>query len=410
MLPIKLNKNGKQAIVLYVSTLLGVLVGMLVSILNTRNLAPNEYGDVRYVNNIIHMLSGILLFGYFVTGSRLLAIAKSREEASQIKGGLVAILAITVAIMMVCMVICGLIHHYILHKDYAWLFYTAIPVCGSVLLLNYMNTSAQGDNSIYSIAAARLLPSTVYLLVAFFVYRQLGASNWLMLVLQNGIALIVLIVIIWYNKPSFKKLKQTFKALQNENKAYGLQVYYGSLANVSVQYIAGITLGMFATNNANVGFYSLALTVTGPLALLPSIIGTTYFKRFAHEDRISPKILTTTFSMSLVSLIGFAILIYPVVGFLYDERYSDVALYACILSVGFTFHGLGDVFNRFLGAHGQGKLLRNGAFISGAIALIGYTAGVYFFGIWGAVFTKIAASLAYFSSMLVFYISYIKRV
>ena len=88
----KLNKNGKQAIVLYASTLLGVLVGMLVSILNTRNLAPNEYGDVRYINNIIQMLSGIFLFGYFVTGSRLLAIAKSKEEAAQIKGGLVAIL------------------------------------------------------------------------------------------------------------------------------------------------------------------------------------------------------------------------------------------------------------------------------------------------------------------------------
>ena len=405
-----LNKNSKQAIVLYVSTLLGVLIGMLVSILNTRNLAPDEYGDVRYVNNIIQMLSGILLFGYFVTGSRLLAIAKNKDEASQIKGGLVAILGMTVAFMMVCMVVCGLIHHYILHKDYAWLFYTAIPVCGSALLLNYMNTSAQGDNSIYSIAAARLLPSAIYLLVAFFVYRRFGATNWLMLVLQNGIAVIVLSTIIWYNKPSFKNLRQTFKALQTDNKTYGLQVYYGSLANVSVPYIAGITLGLFASDNANVGFYSLALTVTGPLALLPGIIGTTYFKRFAHEDRISRKILATTLFLSLVSLVGFVLLIYPVVGFLYDDRYSAVALYACVLSIGFTLHGLGDVFNRFLGAHGQGKPLRNGAFISGAVALLGYTTGVYYFGIWGAIVTKIAASLAYFSSMLVFYISYIKRV
>ena len=405
-----LNKNSKQAIVLHVSTLLGVLIGMLVSILNTRNLAPDEYGDVRYVNNIIQMLSGILLFGYFVTGSRLLAIAKNKDEASQIKGGLVAILGMTVAFMMVCMVVCGLIHHYILHKDYAWLFYTAIPVCGSALLLNYMNTSAQGDNSIYSIAAARLLPSAIYLLVAFFVYRRFGATNWLMLVLQNGIAVIVLSTIIWYNKPSFKNLRQTFKALQTDNKTYGLQVYYGSLANVSVPYIAGITLGLFASDNANVGFYSLALTVTGPLALLPGIIGTTYFKRFAHEDRISRKILATTLFLSLVSLVGVVLLIYPVVGFLYDDRYSAVALYACVLSIGFTLHGLGDVFNRFLGAHGQGKPLRNGAFISGAVALLGYTTGVYYFGIWGAIVTKIAASLAYFSSMLVFYISYIKRV
>ncbi len=404
-----ISKSKKQVAVLYVSTLLGVVIGMLVSILNTRNLAPSEYGDVRYVNNIIQMLSGIFLFGYFVTGSRLLAIAKSEEEAAQIRGGLVTILGITVALMMVCMVACGLIHHYVLHRDYAWLFYTVIPVCGSVLLLNYMNTSAQGDNSIYSIAAARLLPSALYLGIAYWVFYKFGASSWLMLVLQNGIALIVLSFIIWHNKPSFKNLKQTFKALRQENKSYGLQVYYGSLANVSVQYIAGITLGIFALDNTNVGFYSLALTVTGPLAMLPSIIGTTYFKRFAHENCISRKILLSTFSLSFISLIGFVVIIYPVVGLLYDERYSKVALYACLLAIGFTFHGLGDVFNRFLGAHGQGKPLRNGAFISGVIALIGYTIGVCYYDIWGALFTRIITSLSYFTSMIVFYFFFINK-
>lgn len=404
-----ISKKGKQVSVLYFSTLIGVFVGMLVSILNTRNLAPAEYGDVRYVNNIIQMLSGIFLFGYFVTGSRLLAIAKDKDEASRIKGGLVVILALTVMLMMVCMVVCGLIHHYFLHKDFAWLFYVAIPVCGSVLLLNYMNTSAQGDNSIYSIAAARLLPSTIYLVIAYLIYSHFGATSWLMLLLQNGIALFVLSVIIWYNKPSFKNLRHTFQALREENKSYGLQVYYGSLANVSVQYIAGITLGMFAANNTNVGFYSLALTVTGPLAMLPSIIGTTYFKSFAHENCISRKVLTMTFLMSVISLVGFIMLIYPVVGMLYDERYSDVALYACILSIGFTFHGLGDMFNRFLGAHGKGTYLRNGAFISGAIALSGFTIGVYFFDIWGAIITKISASLAYFASMVIYYIGYRKK-
>jgi O-antigen/teichoic acid export membrane protein len=165
---------------------------------------------------------------------------------------------------------------------------------------------------------------------------------------------------------------------------------------------------MFATNNTNVGFYSLALTVTSPLAMLPSIIGTTYFKNFAHDNCISRKVLTATFLMSVVSLVGFIILIYPIVGILYDERYADVALYACILSIGFTFHGLGDMFNRFLGAHGKGTYLRNGAFISGAIALLGYIVGVYYFGIWGAIVTKISASLAYFTSMIVYYICFVR--
>lgn len=48
-----LGKSKKQIILLYSSTIIGVFLGVLVSILNTRYLDPSSYGDVRYVNNII---------------------------------------------------------------------------------------------------------------------------------------------------------------------------------------------------------------------------------------------------------------------------------------------------------------------------------------------------------------------
>ena len=75
-------------------------------------------------------------------------------------------------------------------------------------------------------------------------------------------------------------------------------------------------------------------------------------------------------------VVGIIILIYPVVDFLFNEKYQSVATYASFLAFASTAHGLGDVFNRFVGAHGFGKYLRNGAFISGGVAFIGYTLGV----------------------------------
>ena len=36
-----------------------------------------------------------------------------------------------------------------------------------------------------------------------------------------------------------------------------------------------------------------------------------------------------------------------------------------------AFHGLGGFFNRFLGAHGKGKELRNAALSTGGIILVG---------------------------------------
>ena len=245
-----LSKTKRQVVTLYGSSLLGILTGVFVSILNTSNLPPVEYGDVRYINNFISFFSGILLFGYFVSGSRLLALSKSKEETRRLKGILTTILLTTFATMMVIMVVCGVIHGSILHKEYSYLFYTAIPVCGSVLFLNYINTTSQGDNNINAIAAARLFPSLIYLVVAYLIYRYYGASRERMILLHNGIAMIFLLFLILQARPDFSHLRESWKILNEENKKYGLQVYYGSLANVSVQYVAGITLGLFGTNNA----------------------------------------------------------------------------------------------------------------------------------------------------------------
>lgn len=398
-----LSKQKQQVIVLYISTILSIVVGVLVSILNTRSLQPADYGDVRYVINIISFFSGILLVGYFVSGSRLLALAKDKQDASELKGGLIVILCFLVIILMFITLICGIVHEYILEKSCYYLFYVIIPFCGNVLFLSYMNTTAQGDNNIYAIASARLFPQIIYLTIAFVVYRHFTATSLLLMLLQNGIYFVVLGYIIYLTHPSFHKLKQTLKELRYENKRYGLQVYYGSLANVSVPYIAGMMLGLFAENNTNVGFYSLALTISAPLATLPNIIATSYFKRFAIQDKIATKVLIGTYIMAFVSFVCFAVLIIPIVDFLYSEGYRIVAVYAIFLAVASTMSGLADVYNRFLGAHGQGIDLRNAAWASGSVALIGYIVGVFLFGVHGAIVTRILSSVVQLLMMLFFY-------
>lgn len=404
----KLTKSKLQVLYLYVSTLVGVILGVFISIINTRYLDPVEYGDVHYVQNIINFFSGLMLFGYFVSGCRLLAIAKNKKEANEIKGAMTLILGVTVIVMMIIMALCGVIHSFILHKPFAHLFYYVIPFSGYALCLNYINTSSQGDNSIGTIALARLLPSVIYLASIAIVFKLWGATSMIALLLNSGISFCILVSLILLNKPSFKNLHQSWESLKEENKKYGFHVYLGSVSNVSVQYIAGMTLGLFAVNNVNVGYYSLALTATAPLMMLPNVIGTTYFKRFATQKRIERKVLVTTFIMAIVTLVCFDSLIYPIVDFLFNDKYQIVAQYAAFLALASTLHGLGDVFNRFLGAHGKGKCLRNGAFVSGGVALVGYTLGVYLWGINGAISTRIAFALTYFAMMVFYYLQLTK--
>ena len=405
----KFNKQRKQIIQLYSSTLLGVVLGIFVSVLNTRNLGPSSYGDVRYVTNLFNFISSFLLFGYFVSGSRLLAISKSKLNSQSIRGIMVVILGITVLVTMFLLLVGAVVEYVWFNKEIVSLILYAVPVCATPLMLNYINTTAQGDNHIGRIAAARLFPSFVYLIVGYLVYRYWGATSTKMLLLQNGIAIFVFSCIIWSTRPSFGYLKASFKRLNRENKRYGRPVYWGSISNVSLSYLAGITLGIYNAANVDVGFYTLALTVATPLSMLPSIIGTTYFKRFAVSNQISNKIMLGTIILTIVSCVVFVMIINPVVRILYDESYSPVAYYASFLAIGTSIHGLGDMVNRFLGAHGQGKYLRNGAFMSGAILLIGSFGFVFLWGIGGAILSRILSSVVFCGSMIYYYIQFTQK-
>lgn len=403
------TKERKQVLLLYLTSLVGVFLGVGVSVLNTRSLSVFDYGDVRYVNNIISFIGSLLLFGYFVSGSRLLALSPNKEVSRKIYGALTIVLLCAICLNVVAMFFCYLVHLEWFNHNVAYLFLLSMPVCAAPLLLSFVNTSFQGDNRIGSIALARLLPSLLYLVVGSMIYSMYGTSASIMLLLQNGIAVIVYVILIVLIKPNFHGIRKSLYGLQEENKRYGFPVYIGSVAAVSLNYLAGITLGVFNSNNALVGFYTLALTVTSPLAMLPAIVGTVYFKSFAHKDRIERKVLRDTIFISVVTLLLFIVLIYPIVNVLYDKTYSSVAAIASFLAIGTTVHGIGDMFNRFLGAHGRGKDLRNGAILCGVIILLGNIVFVYFWDINGAILTKILSSSVYAAAMVLCYLKFRKR-
>lgn len=63
------------------------------------------------------------------------------------------------------------------------------------------------------------------------------------------------------------------------------------------------------------------------LATLPGIIGTTYFKQFASQPKISAKVMKASVILTAGSCLLFILLIKPLVVFLYSEEYSTVGTY-----------------------------------------------------------------------------------
>lgn len=405
----RLSRGHKQIIILYGASVIGLLVGILNSVLNTRSLSPELYGNVRYVQNIINFISSLLLVGYFTSGSRLLAISKDEAQSKAIRGAMCVILGCALVILMASMTALFFWNQSIGSDNLSLLYLIAIPVCGNSLMLDYVNTTAQGDNFIGRIAIARCVPFSIYFIVAYIIFSQFGATPELMLLMYNGIAVLTLSIVIISTKPSLKGFKAAWVALQKENKEYGFKVYIGSLIAVSTQYLAGISLGHFCDNNANVGFYTLALTLATPLTMLPSIIGTTYYKEFATSFRISRKLMLGSVGFTVLSFLTFVIAIKFIVAVLYDDSYQSVGLFAAFLAIATSFHGLGDFLNRFLGSHAKGKEIRNGALACGLMAIFGNIVFVYLWNINGAILTRILSSIVYFSAMYLYYRKYTKE-
>lgn len=364
-------------------------------------MAPKDYGDVRYVQNILNFIASLLLFGYFLSGSRLLALSNNELRSRRIRGVMSLILILASTVLIISTLCCYFIH--INAPSVSVLFLVSLPVCFSPLLSNYINTTAQGDNHIGRLSLARFLPSLIYVPVAFFIYKNIGASSSKMILLQWGINTIISLIIIISARPSFSKLKPIFKELNKENRSYGFQLYVGSLVMVATNYIAGITLGKFNVDNTEVGFYTLALTITAPLAFLPSIIGTTYFKQFSKQNRIPTKVMKISLLITFISCILYILMIKPIVLFLYSDRYALVGNYASWLAIGVSIHGLGDMINRFLGSHGQGKSIRNASIANGVIKIFGYIVLVYYFNTVGAIFTTILCDFIYCIVIVYYY-------
>ena len=390
---------------LYVATFMSTILNFVASKVNTDYLSPADYGNVRYVFNIIQLFSWVVLFGWFMSGSRLLALSDNRKYSARIRGALIILLIAASVMLMIITSVSGLIHTG--NNTIRTLFYCAIPVCMYPLLTNYINTTAQGDNHIGRLALARLLPVLCYIPLALLVYGRYGADSRTVIWMHWGVCAAVIIIIIISTRPSFHDLRPVFRSLGEENRSYGIQLYWGSLAMVATNYLAGVVLGFMDLDKSNVGFYTLALSFAQPLSYLPAIVGTTFFKRFAQEERISNKVFAVTIAITVVTCIGFIVLVHPVMS-LYNESYGVVARYASFLAIGFSMHGVGDMINRYLGSHGQGRSIRNSSFLCGAVKITGSFVLVWLWSVNGAILTMILSSAVYALSLYIEYRIYVK--
>lgn len=395
------DKKVQQTILLYMVNILGIPLTITTSMILTRYLGPKLFGDYSYLNSIFVFAIVVFNFGFVDAGNRALLLNSNDEKAREIYGSSFIMLLFLFVIMSFCLIIFGYFDSNINNKGLYEVFLYLMPLGWIYLLTSYFEKLFQGDNNIKALAFIRFYPKVGLFLSSLSIYLVFSNLNinkllivYVFLILVHAVVYLLALSKI---KISFKNLKYNFNSLWGHTKNYGFDFYIGSLFMSGISNLAALIISNYDSSNSNegVGFFNLALIFASPLTLIPNIIATTHFKEFAHLKKIPFKLFKTTLFLTLLSLLFLWIFIGPFINIFYGKQYHSAIELTQIISVGVAGYGMADFFNRYLGAHGKGKMLRNSSIWTGISLLI---TNFLFIPIWherGAAFASVLGSLVY---------------
>jgi len=396
-----------KTISLYGSSFIGIGLGFAISVFNTSVLGKEAFGDFKFIESVFRFLASLVSIGIFISITRMLAISKSRIYNHKLIGFFVLSLAGAGLIGVILLVIFSFLEPIWFSDNLGYIFrkysFLIFAILGNIALREIL----KGLNKIHTLSILNAFPAIAYLIIAYIFNLNNPLYLEDILMLFYGFQLLFMIIIIAMLKPNFNINKSILKDVIHENNVNGKPIYFGSLAGVATAQIVGFSLSYFI-DNTQVGFFSLALTICSPIIMIPSVLGTVFFKKFANYDYIPKKVIIFSILTSAIALIIFFIFIERVFLMFYSDEFSPAIDISRILIIGFLLHGLGDLINRFLGAKGKGKLLRNSAFLVGLVNVFGYTILVKYFGVNGAIVTNIFASGTYLFMMYYYYTKFTK--
>ncbi|AOW17249.1 hypothetical protein LPB03_07120 [Polaribacter vadi] len=402
------NGRTNQVVRLFAVNIITIPVGILVSIFLTRFLGAEDYGNYQFINSVFAFTITIFTFGFIQATSRSLVLNHNPLRAKQYYGAALIILFGIFILMSLVLFLYGTFDENLKLKKLDSIFLLSIPIGFIFLLKLYFETLLQSDNQIKLLAQSRLIPKVLFgiaVAVLFIFYNNTLLSKLKLTLLFFFITqILVYSYIILKLNISFKSFNKRFKDIKKYNNVFGFNVYLGSLLALGFASLSQILIGYFSSDNSGVGYFSLAITFSLPLSLIPNTIATTHYKDFSSLKAIPTKLILITMGLSVLALIGVWVLVPPFVNYFYGEEYAEVIPLNFIVSIGVVLYGFGDFFNRFLGANGKGKALRNSAFYVGGSLMITSVLFIPKYGVYGAAYAKLIAGLTYL--ILIYYYYY----
>lgn len=407
------DKRFRQASSLFAVNIVGIPIGLLTSIFLTRYLGAESFGDMKFIQSIFALSVIIFTAGFFQAGNRALVTNDDAQKSKEYYGSELVVLAGLFIVMSIALLAYAIFDPNVMAKEVGFELLCLIPFGWAYLLQKYFEVLLPADNRIGLLAKIRLYPKLGVLsaLVVLYVFSERLDGNRLLIALGLYILseIIVYLVVIFRLKASIRNLRLRIKEIWDFNKSFGFDVYVGSIFALGFAQLTSVLISYYGVDNKGVGFFALALVLCMPLAFIPNTIATTHYKDFSEGKSIPGRLMMVTVLLSVLSVVGLWLIVPPFVRHFYGVQFEAVTGISSILAIGVMIHGLGDFFNRFLGANGQGKALRNSSFLVGASTLVSSLLLIPVWGETGAAYVRVITGCVYFAVIIYCYRKYIAR-
>jgi len=396
------HSRGAQSLSIYISTVGNLALSFVATTVSANALGPEGYGNVKFVTTIWSILSTLITFGFLSSACRVMVVEKEEKKMRQVFGAaLILALAMGLAIGLIVFLL-SLVVDPIFHVNLASLVAVLAPFAILLPFLTAFTLMLQASNQIYLLVMLNLVPTFLYMVAYFPAAKYHLLTPTTALILQQIALIPAFMIIIFKVKPSFGGLRECLQKIRGQNKTYGFPTYLGAISAIVSGQVNRLSISYW-TNTTMMGYYSLASSLTQPLTLLPNAVGTSFYRQFADQKRMSKKLLLATVVASLFAFVIVFIFCEGLISLLFKSGFSSVVPMAQVMSFGAIMWGFGDFFNRFLGAHGKGRAIRNTSLTNGAVNVFGILILTPRWGAWGAVATMVLMSSVYLGLGIYYY-------
>jgi O-antigen/teichoic acid export membrane protein len=396
-----IQKHGIK--ILYVATIVSLGASFFGSVLNSRLLSKESFGDWKYLQSFIAFIGYFANFGLYSSGGRLIAATNDKKKIRIYKGYMLYFAFIGLSIITLSAITTGLFFPKLLNETLFHLVLIMFPFFIIHPLNFYFECTFQGEGKMMSLAVFRCVPPSIYVVMLYAFKSHSAGSVYYNAILYYVSYFVTFLILIWYDKPIFKWNTNEWKDLRLQHKTFGIHIYWGALWTIGAIQLLPILVGFFNINNIEVGHYSLALSFIMPLSFLPSIVGTSYFKKYIKLPTIPRAAFRKVIFSSLLLLVALLLGIDYVIDFFLGAKYKEVSALIKIGSFGAILHGFADFVNKFLLAKGESIFLKKVSMVTGVVQLSSSLVLIHYFSATGAIIAKSIGSLLFFCALFFYY-------